>query len=201
MLLQGVWVNKLLKETQYKDQYQEMIIKVAAARNRVWKRSQTKHKKKLKFLVDKHNKCCEAHDGDKMRVRTNSRKTKSNNKKYGSAPSKTKDEQHDQDPLITGTTFKDKELDEIFKGSEHSTIYNEKDVAVYGQVSLDDDERSLLQKRPEFATFDKVQITKLEEEFNTTMTKIRWDRRTRNWTAGDQEDEKNMTPRRAEATS
>ena len=184
-----VWRTKrILKNIMDRSQYQELIIKVAAARNRVWKRSQTKHNKKIKFLIDKHNNCCDEHE------RYNN-KTKSN--KHNSAPHKTK-EQHEQDPLITGTTFKDKELNEIFGSSASSTIYNEKDVSVYGQVTLDDDERSLLQKRPEFATFDKVQKTRLEEEFNTTMTKIRWDRRTRDWTAEDQDNDKNTTPEELE---
>ena len=81
------------------------------------------------------------------------------------------------DPLLSGTRVTDIQLDEYF--SDPTDDIKGQDVIVYGDVDLDTDERALLAKHPEFALFETIDKSKILEEMNTALVKIRWDRRSR----------------------
>ena len=174
-----VWrMKKLLKMKLDKTQYQKVVKDVAEARTRARRRSQERHKKKIIFLTKKHNKCCESHEQDKLKSRRHKSASNDRDNNKSSLGGKV------EEPLVSGTAYSDKDLKELYSDRQQDNIYNEKQVDVYGQVNLDDDERTILQKRPKFAVYDQIKKTRMEEEFNSTLTKIRWDRRTRGWNHG-----------------
>ena len=47
-----------------------------------------------------------------------------------------------------------------------------RDIPVYGEIELDDDERSLLKLRPEFAVYDKVTMKDMEKRMEVGMSKM-----------------------------
>ena len=53
------------------------------------------------------------------------------------------------DPLLTGTRITDDDLDRLF-GDPAAEIKGQ-EVIVFGDIELDDNERALLAKRPEYA--------------------------------------------------
>ena len=101
------------------------------------------------------------------------------------------------DPLVAGTSVSDAELKELF-GEEDNTSKLE-NVTIFGQVDLDNNERALLAKRPEFAVFDCVDKKRLQEEFNVALCKVRWDRRSRDWLLEEGESEKDWSESEREA--
>ena len=60
------------------------------------------------------------------------------------------------------------------------------EVPVYGDVSLDDDELSILKKPPKFAMFGKVDLFSFFREVQVANTKLRWHRREHGY--GEEED-------------
>ena len=74
------------------------------------------------------------------------------------------------DPVLINTLVTDEDLNRMY-----GTWSSDKDqdlVAVFGDVQLDANERSVLIKRPEFATFENIFHKKLQEEMNVCLTKV-----------------------------
>ena len=83
------------------------------------------------------------------------------------------------DPLILGTSVTDKDLNLLF-GDPTNEIAGQ-DVITFGEVTLDDDEKALLAKRPEFTVYEKLDWDRLCEEMNMALVKARWERQSRDW--------------------
>ena len=178
-----VWmIKKKLKTQVTSDKYKEILVKVGKARTRAWKKAQEKHKRKIDFLVHKVKDCCAHHHCEGKRDCDNNKSSVGS--KLGEVVT--------SDPLILGTATSDKDLDKMFLNKEERHMFNEHEVMVYGDVDLDDDERLLLQRRPEFAIYDSILDMKISEEMNLTLTKIRWDRESRGLSQQEQEEEESL---------
>ena len=189
-----------LKTVTTKNEYMNVLKKVAKMRTRVWNTAQDLHARKVAFLCEKYGHCCEKHRnqvGDSRRRSSNTfddddddDKDEDNNKKMNKRRISSNNSNDDQ--LITGTAISDQELDDLFGPvtiNNEGQTYNEKSVVTFGTADLDDDERSVLQRRPEFAVYEKVDTIKIQEEMNLALTKVRWDRRTTCWAEGDAEEQ------------
>ena len=145
--------------------YLELLGKVTKVRSRTWSKAQEKHNRKMLFLIDKLGSCCETHKAERRTTARGRGCAGKNNLNLS-------------DPLVAGTMVSDKDLDDMFLEEEtaQAHMYNEKHVMIYGDVDLDDNEREILKRRPEFAVLDKFNMMTMEEKFNITLTKVRWDR-------------------------
>ena len=79
------------------------------------------------------------------------------------------------DPLLTGTAITDTQLTDMF-GKPTNDNDSDSHNIIFGSVDIDHDEKNVLNLRPEFSIYDKIDYKRMNEEFNTTLTKIRWDR-------------------------
>ena len=175
--------KKSLKPLVSSSKYLEILKKVAETRTRVWNNTTTNHKSRMEFLISKHSKCCRFHQEEsewlKVRAGTLSTARDSTNPTTtsGSQPAGTTEKSFDQ--LISGTVITDEELDRLY---DHIDKTKEKhEVCTFGEVELDNEERAILSKRPEFSIYDKVDKTRLAEEMNAALAKVRWDRINRDW--------------------
>ena len=171
-------LKNILKKQVNKTDYVDILARVAKARTRAWKKAQDRHDRKIQFLKTKHENCCTKHINQKIMV-----------EKIKTKPGEEQKIRNDADPLIAGTAVSDEDLEKLFNGKCVKHAFNEKEVMTFGDVDLDDDERALLQKRPEFALFDSIQDSRLSEEFTLTLTKVIWDRESRGLSQKEQEEE------------
>ena len=181
-------LKSILKVQVSKELYKETIVKVSKVRSRVWDKSQQRHNNKVDFLTRKHENCCDCHKD--LRKWSKDPRRKSQPRRTSSTT------ETDIDPLITSTLVLDEELDNLERDKQ-MYMFNDKEVMIYGDVKLDDNERAVLQRRPEFSLYDKICKDKMDEEMNTTLTKIRWDRRSWGWTMEDQDDDANLSSQEA----
>ena len=68
---------------------------------------------------------------------------------------------------INGVTVKDQILDETFAA----------EVITYGNVEVNEDEKSILEMHPKYTVFEKVDLIDNEAEVEKSLTKIRWARK------------------------
>ena len=54
-------------------------------------------------------------------------------------------------------------------------------MTVFGKINLDDDEITVLEKRPEYAVYQNVDNKRLLEEMHIALAKVRWERREKDW--------------------
>ncbi len=81
----------------------------------------------------------------------------------------------------------DEEEKEILGHTEiaNSVVDEDLEIPVYGDVSLDEDEKNILRKPPKFATFGQVDLYTFFQEVQVANAKLRWHRKEH----GDGEDE------------
>ena len=63
------------------------------------------------------------------------------------------------------------------------------EIPVYGDVSLDEDEKNILRKPPKFATFGKVDLYTFFQEVQVANAKLRWHRREHGYGEGEEQQE------------
>ena len=81
--------------------------------------------------------------------------------------------------MLSGTPVSDHDLDLMLLNNNNSNKDDEhknNQKTIFGDLNLDYDELKVLELRPEFAIYDKLDKKKIAEEINITLTKIRWDR-------------------------
>ena len=151
-----IWrLKAILKRQMPGKTYKETLSKIARARSRTWDTTQRRHKNKVKFLVGKHSDCCNAHRDQTRAARLGLRISKNHDQ---DPATRTSTDIHNNwvDPLVLGTTLTDDELNKKFANTEEVHMFNEEQVITYGHVDLDSDERAILQRRPQFATYDNI---------------------------------------------
>ena len=73
---------------------------------------------------------------------------------------------NEEKEVFENLRFKDSEL-------EHEEPM---EVKVYGNITLNEDEKNVLRARPELATYMRMLMTEIEQDVETTKTQIRWTR-------------------------
>ena len=135
-------------------------------------------KMKMSFYIAKHGSCCDLHTQERDWARI-----KAGGNKFARSGHSCQDNKDPQqippgiDPLLAGTCVTDIELDKLY-GEDHEVVGGE-GYTTFSDINLDHDEISVLKRRPEFAIYDSLDRTKLREEMNLALTKVRWDRRSR----------------------
>ena len=179
--------KRLLKPLVTQEKYIHTLLRVSEAK---------KHDTKLKFLLAKHGDCCKLHkeqrEWEQKKTGSCSRLKSSSNPTSTTPTTPTPPpplppvtKKMGMDPLIVNTLITDDDLNNKF--GVHNTDSDLDNIPTFGDVDLDHEERLILSKRPEFAIYNKVDKKSLQEEMSITLTKIRWERRTRDWTPGDED--------------
>ena len=145
-----------IKKLVNKEDYQVLIKRLAEVRTKVWRRAMARVSKRVEFLKTKYGKCCQHHHGARTNTSTNYKKT---TKPGAGDKSECKSE---DDPLITGTPWTDSDLVDMVDITTNEDPQGPA-VKIYGDITLDYEERVILQRRPEFAMYEKVDRIKMAE--------------------------------------
>ena len=167
----------------------------------MWNREQPSHQRKVDHLLAKSRRCQDNHPKCKELNKLAGEKiaswiagqdhdnTKTSHPEHPSPPPTGESMTSPHPPRLT-SIHKSKEIDLVDLSEEEDTLLQkiksfsdklkpENEVVTFGEVTLTDDERSLLNLGPGYMVLSDLDPEEMQVEATVTLTKIKWSRRSR----------------------